>query len=123
VQCLEFAQFFLVLIIYIVLCYLFIFMLYSFFFYSSFNDPNLHSFPTRRSSDLALKYYRTATFSFLIGLVIGSIYKIFPGWSDSFGQLFISVIVFAAGLVVAYGLGKIEHQRRNVVQIHIVYKG
>src|SRR5699024_7034092 len=57
----------------------------------------------------ALKYYRTATFSFLIGLVIGSIYKIFPGWSDSFGQLFISVIVFAAGLVVAYGLGKIEH--------------
>src|SRR5699024_11318501 len=57
----------------------------------------------------ALKYYRTATFSFLIALVIGSIYKIFPGWSESFGQLFISVIVFAAGLVVAYGLGKIEH--------------
>lgn len=57
----------------------------------------------------ALKYYRTATFSFLIGLVIGSIYKIFPGWSESFGQLFISVIVFAAGLLVAYGLGKIEH--------------
>src|SRR5699024_7865174 len=57
----------------------------------------------------ALKYYRTATFSFLIVLVISSIYKIFTGWSKSFIQLFIYIIVYAAGLVVAYGLGKIEH--------------
>lgn len=57
----------------------------------------------------ALKHFRTATFSFLIGLVIGSIYKIFPGWADGFGQMSATVIVFAAGLIAAYVLGKVEH--------------
>src|SRR5699024_5158463 len=34
-----------------------------------------------------LKHFRTATFAFIIGLVIGSIFLIFPGWADSGIQL------------------------------------
>ena len=56
-----------------------------------------------------LKHFRTATFSFIIGLVIGSIFLIFPGWADSFGQMMATVLVFAGGLITAYVLGKIEY--------------
>src|SRR5699024_3064098 len=53
--------------------------------------------------------YRTATFAFIIGLVIGSIFVIFPGWASTVSQLVICVIVFAAGLLIAYILGKVEY--------------
>jgi putative membrane protein len=56
-----------------------------------------------------LKYFHTATFSFIIGLVIGSIYVIFPGWAQNVTILVSSVVVFAGGLLVAYMLGKVEY--------------
>lgn len=56
-----------------------------------------------------LKHFHTATFSFIIGLVIGSLYLIFPGWATEVSVWLYSVLVFAAGLLVAYGLGKVEY--------------
>src|SRR5690625_1084200 len=48
-----------------------------------------------------LKQYRIATFAFIIGLVIGSVFVIFPGWTTSVSQLIICVGVFAVGLITA----------------------
>lgn len=56
-----------------------------------------------------LKHYRIATFSFIIGLVIGSIYLIFPGWAENASTMIYSIILFAVGLAVAYILGKVEY--------------
>jgi len=56
-----------------------------------------------------LTRYRIATFSFIIGLVIGSIYVIFPGWAENVGELVACVLVFAGGLIASVILGKIEH--------------
>lgn len=56
-----------------------------------------------------LNHYRTATFALIIGLVIGSIYVIFPGWSENTPQLIVSVAVFATGLCTAYLLGRVEY--------------
>lgn len=58
---------------------------------------------------LALKYFRVATFSIIIGLVIGSIYVIFPGWTVGFGMTLSAIIIFFIGLSVAVILGKIEY--------------
>lgn len=54
-------------------------------------------------------YYQTATFALIIGLVIGSIYVVFPGWAVSMLELLACVVVFAGGLFAAYVLGKVEH--------------
>jgi putative membrane protein len=54
--------------------------------------------------------YRHATFSLIIGLVIGSIFVVFPGWPESTNSLLLSVVTFAAGLFVAYILGKVEYK-------------
>ncbi|HLR72069.1 MAG TPA: DUF368 domain-containing protein [Pseudogracilibacillus sp.] len=56
-----------------------------------------------------LSNYRIATFAFIIGLVIGSIFVIFPGWAMHFPQLILFIIVFAVGLLTAYMLGKVEY--------------
>lgn len=56
-----------------------------------------------------LKHFHTSTFSFIIGLVIGSLYLIFPGWATEVSAWVFSILVFAAGLLVAYGLGKVEY--------------
>jgi len=56
-----------------------------------------------------LTHHHTATFALIIGLVIGSIYVVFPGWAGSVMELFACVIVFAGGLFAAYVLGKVEH--------------
>ncbi len=56
-----------------------------------------------------LTHFRIATFAVIIGLVIGSVYVIFPGWATSFSQMLWFVFVFAAGLLVAYVLGKVEY--------------
>ncbi len=56
-----------------------------------------------------LENYRTASFAFIIGLVIGSVFVIFPGWTANISQLILCIILFAVGLVVAYLLGKVEY--------------
>ncbi|MEI3612974.1 DUF368 domain-containing protein [Pseudogracilibacillus sp. SO30301A] len=56
-----------------------------------------------------LMHYRTATFALIIGLVIGSIFVIFPGWAHNLSQLVISILVFTIGLFAAYVLGKVEY--------------
>ena len=57
-----------------------------------------------------LTNYYTGTFAVIIGLVIGSIFVVFPGWPASTSVLLISVVTFAAGLFVAYILGKVEYE-------------
>lgn len=56
-----------------------------------------------------LKNYTTATFAVVTGLVIGSIFVIFPGWPSS-EFMMASILAFIVGLFVAYLLGKIEYE-------------
>lgn len=57
-----------------------------------------------------LRHFRKGTFAVVIGMVIGSIAVIFPGWPSTTSLLFISVVTFATGLLVAYMLGKVEYE-------------
>lgn len=56
-----------------------------------------------------LKHYRIATFSLIIGLVIGSVYVIFPGWAVTSSMMIACIVVFFIGLLTAYILGKVEY--------------
>lgn len=56
-----------------------------------------------------LTHFHTATFAFIIGLVIGSVFLIFPGWAENMGELLLCIAVFAGGLSAAYLLGKVEY--------------
>lgn len=56
-----------------------------------------------------LSHFETATFSVIIGFVIGSIWVIFPGLPETAASWAISALVFLAGLVVAVTLGKVEY--------------
>lgn len=56
------------------------------------------------------KHYRTGTFAAIIGMVIGSIFVVFPGWPGSPSLIFISTITFGTGLAAAYILGKVEYK-------------
>src|SRR5690625_5141207 len=47
-------------------------------------------------------HFQTATFSLIIGLVIGSIYVIFPGWPLQLSSLLLSILFFSFGLLTAY---------------------
>ena len=55
-------------------------------------------------------HYRTGTFAAIIGMVIGSIGVVFPGWPTSTLLVFISILTFAAGLTAAYVLGRVEYK-------------
>ena len=55
-----------------------------------------------------LKHYYTATFAAIIGLVIGSIFVVFPGIPEEGSMIFASLITFGLGILVAYILGKVE---------------
>lgn len=57
-----------------------------------------------------LQNYRTGTFAFVIGLVIGSIVVIFPGWPGEAVIAILSVLAFGLGIVAAYTLGKVEYE-------------
>lgn len=57
-----------------------------------------------------LSNYYTGTFAIIIGLVIGSILVVFPGWPVGTSLLLLSIVTFALGLAVAYILGKVEYQ-------------
>ena len=56
-----------------------------------------------------LTHYRTATFALIIGLVIGSIFVIFPGAPVGGIMWLVSILTFIGGLLVAYLLGKVEY--------------
>jgi putative membrane protein len=57
-----------------------------------------------------LNRYHSATFALVIGFVIGSTVVLFPGWEKSASLLIASAAAFAAGLFVAYILGRVEHK-------------
>lgn len=57
-----------------------------------------------------LSYHRTGTFALIIGLVIGSIFVIFPGWPVTLPSLLSSIATFGVGLLAAYILGKVEYK-------------
>ncbi|WP_138418971.1 DUF368 domain-containing protein [Aquibacillus sediminis] len=58
-----------------------------------------------------LERYTTGTYAVVIGLVIGSVFVIFPGWPTTVMAMLISVVTFAFGLSVAYMLGRVEYQQ------------
>lgn len=59
---------------------------------------------------LFFMHFRTATFAMIIGLVIGSIFVIFPGWPSHINSLFLSITSFGIGLLAAYTLSKVEYE-------------
>ncbi|WP_099156495.1 DUF368 domain-containing protein [Virgibacillus ndiopensis] len=56
-----------------------------------------------------LNRYRYMTFALIIGLVIGSVIVVFPGWPESTSLLLLSIGTFAVGLFAAYILGRVEY--------------
>ncbi len=57
-----------------------------------------------------LRNYHTGTFAVIIGLVAGSVFVIFPGWPENAAGVGLSVAAFAAGLLAAYVLGRVEYK-------------
>lgn len=57
-----------------------------------------------------LKNYFSLTFAATIGLVLGSVFVIFPGIPGSAGLIVLSIVTFLAGLLTAYILGRIEYK-------------
>lgn len=57
-----------------------------------------------------LNNYYTGTFALVIGMVIGSVFVVFPGWPADVSVMILSVVTFAVGLAVAYILGKVEYE-------------
>lgn len=57
-----------------------------------------------------LHNYYTATYAIIIGLVFGSVFVVFPGFSSQISILIFSILSFAVGLFVAYLLGKLEYR-------------
>lgn len=53
--------------------------------------------------------YETGTYAFIIGMVIGAIIVIFPGWPANTTFFLLSVLAFVIGLFAAYILGRIEY--------------
>ncbi|MFD1019284.1 DUF368 domain-containing protein [Thalassobacillus hwangdonensis] len=58
-----------------------------------------------------LENYTTGTFAVIIGLVVGSVFVIFPGWPDSVGLMIAGILCFAGGLLAAYLLGRVEYKQ------------
>ncbi|MRG87255.1 DUF368 domain-containing protein [Salinibacillus xinjiangensis] len=57
-----------------------------------------------------LTNHHAHTFAVIIGLVIGSVAVIFPGFEREVGMSILSIVTFALGLVAAVSLGKIEYK-------------
>ncbi|SDM87596.1 DUF368 domain-containing protein [Sediminibacillus halophilus] len=57
-----------------------------------------------------LARYPSATYALVIGLVIGSVVVIFPGWPQELPIVILSIVTFAAGLAAAVLLGKVEYE-------------
>src|SRR5690625_2160916 len=63
----------------------------------------------RKVINYFLTHYRTATFALIIGLVIGSVFVIYPGMPTGLIMWIISIATFVTGLLIAYLLGRIEY--------------
>lgn len=57
-----------------------------------------------------LKQYPLMTYAVIIGLVIGSIYVVFPGWPIDGIDIILSSLAFLLGLACAYVLGRVEYK-------------
>lgn len=57
-----------------------------------------------------LRQYPIATYASIIGLVIGSILVIFPGWPVGASEFILSGIALLFGLALAYMLGRVEYK-------------
>lgn len=57
-----------------------------------------------------LKHHFHLTFATTIGLVIGSVFVIFPGFPESTGLWWASALTFLGGLLAAYILGRVEYK-------------
>ncbi|MFD1361987.1 DUF368 domain-containing protein [Lentibacillus salinarum] len=57
-----------------------------------------------------LNNYYTGTFAVIIGMVIGSVFVVFPGWPSEGLLVLMSIVTFASGLAAAYLLGKVEYE-------------
>ncbi|MCZ0702700.1 putative membrane protein [Natronobacillus azotifigens] len=57
-----------------------------------------------------LANFAIGTYAVVIGLVIGSIVVIFPGWPATVEETLLSIATFALGLFVAYVLGRVEYK-------------
>src|SRR5699024_5302649 len=60
-----------------------------------------------------LTHYRTATFALIIGLVIGSVFVIYPGIATGLIMWIISISTFVTGLLIVYLLSRIEYLLRK----------
>ncbi|WP_082235592.1 DUF368 domain-containing protein [Halobacillus massiliensis] len=57
-----------------------------------------------------LENYTSATFALIIGLVVGSVFVIFPGIPGSTFLLVLSLVTFIGGLLSAWLLGRVEYK-------------
>ncbi|MBP3953223.1 DUF368 domain-containing protein [Bacillus sp. YZJH907-2] len=63
---------------------------------------------TSKVVTVLFKKYRTATYALMIGFIIGSIVVIYPGISEDFTLLILSLFAFVVGGLIAYLLSYIE---------------
>ncbi|MDC3413140.1 DUF368 domain-containing protein [Aquibacillus sp. 3ASR75-11] len=56
-----------------------------------------------------MERFTTGTYAVVIGLVVGSVVVIFPGWPTDVSGMLTSIATFALGLVVAVVLGRVEY--------------
>ena len=68
---------------------------------------------TGKLISLLLKKYTVATYSVMIGLVIGSVVVLYPGFKSDIILGIASVATLLLGLGAAFILGKIEHKQEN----------
>ncbi|MBN8209676.1 DUF368 domain-containing protein [Bacillus sp. NTK071] len=68
---------------------------------------------TGKLISLLLKKYTVATYSVMIGLVIGSVVVLYPGFKSDIMLGIASVVTLLLGLGAAFILGKIEHKQEN----------
>lgn len=57
-----------------------------------------------------LVHFYTATYAVIIGLVFGSVFAVFPGFSPQLSIMIASIICFAGGITVALLLGRLEYK-------------
>ncbi|MDP4549310.1 DUF368 domain-containing protein [Alkalihalobacillus macyae] len=69
---------------------------------------------TGKLISLLLKKYTVATYSVMIGLVIGSVVVLYPGFKSDIMLGIASVVTLFLGLGAAFILGKIEHKQENI---------
>lgn len=60
-----------------------------------------------------LTHYNYATYAVVIGLVIGSIAVIFPGFPTETNDVLLSIFAFLLGLSAAFLLGRVEYKELN----------